>query len=129
MKFVMNPYETYMENSVMTATPLELVTMLYRCAIDSVEEARRCLAAGDISGRVRPINRAFDAVTELSLSLNFSQGGDMARRLADLYAYVSQKIIIGHAEQSDVALAEASRLLGTMLESWQQIASGELCAA
>lgn len=118
-----------MENSVLTATPLELVTMLYKCAIDSVEEARRCLACGDISGRVRPINRAFDAVTELSLSLDFKEGGDMARRLADLYAYVSQKIVIGHAEQSDEALAEASRLLGTMLESWREISAPESCAS
>jgi flagellar protein FliS len=126
---IVNPYETYMENSVLTATPLELVTMLYRCAIDAVEEARRCLAAGDISGRVRPINRAFDAVTELSLSLDFEQGGDMARRLGDLYGYVSQKIILGHANQSDEALSEASRLLSTMLESWQEIATAELAGA
>ena len=129
MKLVTNPYESYVENSVLTATPLELVTMLYRCAIDSVEEARRCMAVGDIAGRVRPINRAFDAVTELNLSLDFTQGGDMARRLADLYAYISQKIIVGHANQSDEALAEASRLLGTMLESWQDIANASLCAA
>ena len=129
MKVVTNPYETYIENSVLTATPLELVTMLYRCAIDSVEEARRCLAAGDISGRVRPINRAFDAVTELSLSLDFEQGGDMARRLGDLYGYVSQKIILGHADQSDEALKEASRLLSTMLESWQEISTSELVGA
>jgi flagellar protein FliS len=125
---VTSPYESYIENSVLTATPLELVAMLYRCAIDSVEEARRCLADGDIAGRVRPINRAFDAVTELTLSLDFKEGGELARQLNDLYAYVSHKIVVGHAEQSDTALEEASRLLGTMLESWKEISAGEACA-
>jgi flagellar secretion chaperone FliS len=120
----MSAYETYMENSILTATPLQLVAMLYRCAIDSVNEARRCLATGDVAGRVRPINRAFDAVTELALSLDFEQGGEMAQRLSDLYAYISQQIILGHAKQSDEALAEAARLLRTMHESWEQIANG-----
>jgi flagellar secretion chaperone FliS len=120
---VTTPYDSYVENSILTATPLQLVSMLYCCAIDSVSEARRCLACGDVSGRVRPINRAFDAVTELSLSLDFEQGGEMAQRLAELYGYISQKIIVGHANQSDDALAEAARLLTTMHESWERLAS------
>lgn len=122
MRFVTSAYDTYVENSILTATPLELVAMLYRCAIDSMNEARRCLADGDVAGRVRPINRAFDAVTELTLSLDFDQGGAMAQQLADLYAYISQKIVVGHATQSDEALAEAGRLLSTMYDAWQQVA-------
>lgn len=122
MEVVTTPYDSYLENSVLTATPLELVAMLYRCAVDSVNEARRCLATGDVAGRVRPINRAYDAVTELTLSLDFENGGEMARNLEDLYAYISQQIIVGHANQSDAALAEAARLLGTMYDSWRQIA-------
>lgn len=116
------PYESYLENSILSATPLELVAMLYRCAIDAVNEARRCLADGDVAGRVRPINRAFDAVTELNLSLDFEHGGEMAQRLGELYAYISQKIIVGHAQQSAEALEEAARLLVTMHDSWEQIA-------
>ena len=127
MNGVINPYETYMDNSVMTATPLELVAMLYRCAISSVEEARRCIATGDITGRVRPVNRAFDAVTELTLSLDFNQGGPVAVQLADLYGYISHKIVVGHINQSDTDFAEASRLLGTLLDSWRTIAAEEVC--
>src|SRR3954447_24854621 len=73
----MNPNDRYLETSVLTATPLELVAMLYRCALESLGEARRCLAQGDITGRVRPVNRAFDAITELSLSLDYEGGGQL----------------------------------------------------
>jgi flagellar protein FliS len=116
-----NPYEHYIENSVLTATPLELVTMLYRCALEGIAEARRCLASGDIAGRVRPVNKAFDAVTELSLSLDHENGGDISRNLSELYGYISHQIVLGHSNQSDERFAEASSLLMTLLESWQQI--------
>ena len=117
----MNPNDRYLETSVLTATPLELVAMLYRCALESLGEARRCLAQGDITGRVRPVNRAFDAITELSLSLDYEGGGQLSTTLGELYGYISHKIILGHTEQSDAHFAEAMRLLLTLLESWQGI--------
>ena len=117
-----SPYEMYMENSVVTATPLQLVAMLYRCAIDALGDARRCLASGDISSRVAPVNRAFDAVNELSLSLDLSSGGEVARNLADLYAYISHLIILGHANQADDKFAEAARLLTTLEGAWEEVA-------
>jgi flagellar secretion chaperone FliS len=116
-----NPYEMYMESSVLTATPLELVAMLYRCAIDGIRDARRCLADGDIAGRVQPVNRAFDAMSELVLSLDLHQGGEISRNLADLYGYISHKIILGHSQQSDAAFQEAEKLLTTLLEGWDQV--------
>jgi len=119
----MNPYEQYMENSVLTATSLELVTMLYRCALEGIADARRCLQAGDIEGRVRPVNRAYDAVTELMLSLDYENGGEISGNLAELYGYITHKIILGHSTQSDECFGEAARLLETLLESWHQLNS------
>lgn len=124
-----NPYEQYMENSVLTATPLELVTMLYRCALDSIAEARQCLRAGDIAGRSKRVTRAFDAVTELLLSLDHEKGGEVSRNLADLYAYIQQQILLGHVNQAEENFAEAERLLSTLLESWTAIARAEREAA
>ena len=116
------PYEMYVENSVLTATPLQLVAMLYRCALDALGDARRCLASGDIPSRVGPVNRAFDAVSELSLSLDVEKGGEVARNLADLYAYISHLIILGHTQQSDDRFAEAARLLSTLSGAWEEVA-------
>jgi flagellar protein FliS len=114
-----------MENSVLTATPLELVSMLYRCALDSVAQCRSCLRTGDIAGRSKPVTRAFDAVTELMLSLDHEQGGEVSRNLADLYAYVQQQILLGHCNQCDENFAEVERLLSTLLDSWVQISQVE----
>ena len=118
----MNPHDQYVESSILTATPLQLVTMLYRCAIDAVAEARRCLASGDIGGRAAPVTKAFDAVTELLLSLDCERGGEMGRHLADLYSYIQHRLLLAHCEQSDDKFAEVGKLLTTMLESWEKIA-------
>ncbi|MEJ7606016.1 MAG: flagellar protein FliS [Bryobacteraceae bacterium] len=52
---VNNPYEQYLEQSVLNASPLELVRMLYRFSLDSIAEARECLSRGDVEGRARPV--------------------------------------------------------------------------
>lgn len=124
-----NPYQMYFESSVLTATPLELVAMLYRCALDNIAEARRCLAEGDVAGRVQPVNRAFDAVAELNLSLDHRKGGDLSRTLAELYGYISHKVVQGHCTQTDEPFAEAAQLLSTLGDSWERIASAERSGA
>ena len=58
-------------------------------------------------------------VTELSLSLNHAAGGDLSKNLAELYAYTQSLLIQANREQSDPPLAEAERLLSTLLEAWQ----------
>ena len=118
-----NPYEQYLENTVLTATPLELVRMLYDCAIEAVGQARSCLAEGDIAGRARPVTRAFDAITELVLSLDHEKGGAISKNLADLYTYMQQRLLLGHCTQADEHYAEVERLLTSMAECWSQIAS------
>ena len=122
------PYQQYIEDSVQTATPLELVTLLYRCALEGIADARYCLRTGDIAGRVKPVNRAYDAVMELSLSLDHETGGEFSRNLSELYGYISSQIILGHSQQSDDRFAEASRLMSTLLEAWEQMATAPAAA-
>ena len=119
----MNPYAQYMETAVLTATPMELVRMLYRCGIESVSDARLCLQNGDVAGRAKPVTKVLDVLTELLLSLDYSSGGPLARNLAELYNYMQNRIIDAHCSQNDAAFAEVSGLLKTLLESWEQIES------
>ena len=82
----MSQYEQYLEGNVLTASPLELVRMLYRFVIDNVREASRCTQTGDIEGRGRAVNRATGGILELMTSLNHQQGGELSARLANSMA-------------------------------------------
>ena len=111
-------YQSQLDEDVLSATPLKFVHLLYRGALDSIAAARRYLRQRDIRARSRAISKAMGIVTELSLSLDQQQGGELSRNLADLYGYVQTLLIKANTEQSDPPLEEAERLLGTLGEAW-----------
>ena len=111
-------YQSYFESEIRETSPLKLVEMLYRGALDAIAAARRCMRTGDIRGRSQAINKAMAIVTELSVSLNTAAGGELGRNLADLYAYVEKRLIQANFEQRDQPLAEVESLLSTLLEGW-----------
>lgn len=126
-----NGCQTYLENEILSASPLRLVQMLYAAALDSIWSARRYVQAGDIRARSRAITKAMRIVMELSRSLNREAGGDLSRNLANVYGYVLRLLIDANVKQSERPLAEAERLLSTLADAWiqcappQAIASGE----
>ena len=113
-----NRYQDHLEDEILTANPVQLIQLLYRGALDSITSARRYLKLGDIRARSRAISKAMAIVTELSLSLDHTTGGDLSKNLAELYAYAEKLLIEANVEQSDPPVAEAERLLSTLLEGW-----------
>jgi flagellar protein FliS len=118
-------YENYLEQEVMTADPLTLVRLLYRGALDAIAGARRRLESGDIGGRSREVTKALAIVAELARSLDHQRGGEVSRALAELYDYVERLLIGANAQQTEAPLAEAERIMATLLEAWQGCAASE----
>lgn len=114
-----NRYQNYNEEEILTAGPIRLIQLLYRGALDSITSARRYLKLGDIRARSGAISKAMTIVTELSLSLDHTAGGELSKNLAELYAYTQTLLIQANVRQSDPPLEEAERLLSTLLDGWQ----------
>jgi flagellar protein FliS len=113
--------DNYRDTEVLNADPVRLVSILYRAAVDAVRAARRHLAAGAIRDRSRQITKAYSIVHELLRSLDSRNGGDIARSLGPLYAYISTRLLEANATQSDAPLADVERLLITLLEAWSEV--------
>ena len=113
--------ESYLESRIMSADPLELVNLLYQGALDSVHDARRFLAEGDIPARSKAIVKVTDILTELEASLNHQAGGSISRRLAELYQYMRLRLLEANIRRDDAILAEIQSLLATMAEAWRGI--------
>jgi flagellar protein FliS len=111
----------YVESTVLSADPLELVRLLYGGALEAVRDARRRLAAGEVAARSAAITKAMAIVAELSGSLNRDEGGEISRNLAELYDYVLRKLQDANLRQADEPLAEALELLSTLSEAWQGV--------
>lgn len=114
----------YLEARVLSASPVELVRILYGSAQRAVREARRHLAAGDVASRSREISQAVRILVELSTALDREKGGELARQLIELYDYLQRRLIDANIRQEDAPLAEVELLLATVSEAWDTVAGG-----
>jgi flagellar protein FliS len=120
-----NGHEVYLQNEVLSASPLKLIQIMYSAALDSIAAARRSLRVGDIFARSRAITKAMRIVRELSRCLNREAGGELSRNLANVYAYVIQLLIESNIRQIEAPLLEAEQLLSTLAEAWTACAPAE----
>jgi flagellar protein FliS len=120
-----NIRDSYLENRILGASPLELVAILYQEASKSVREAIRQLETGDIRARSRAVTRAQLILMELVNSLDLEAGGFIARNLAELYDYMQRRLTEANAAQSRAQLEEVARLLGILEEGWKHCAAAD----
>jgi flagellar protein FliS len=111
---------SYEDNRILSASPMELVRILYTAAARAVQDARESLRTGAIGARSRDISRAQLILLELSTAVDPSKGQEISERLLALYEYMMGRLAEANADQKDAPLAEVSTLLGTLQEAWSQ---------
>ena len=116
-----NGHDAYVETRILSATPMELVRLLYQGCVLAVRDARHHLAEGRIAERSRAITQACEILMELNSALDHKRGGEIAGRLAQLYDYMLRRLLQANSEQSEAPLAEVLGLLGTLGEAWESL--------
>jgi flagellar protein FliS len=113
----------YLESRILSASPLELINILYEHAILEVQEARLRLVEGDVAGRSRSISKTIGIISELESSLDYESGGEIAANLARLYQYMRDRLTAGNLQRSDSALAEVGSLLESLGDAWRTVSA------
>ncbi len=111
--------QTYLENEILQADPLELVRILYRAALEAVGKARGHVRNNEIRERSRQITKASEIINELTLSVNRERGGEIAANLVELYDYMQRLLVEANFHQTEAQLVEMEALLSTLLEAWE----------
>jgi flagellar protein FliS len=119
----------YLEQEILSASPLELVHILYQAAIGELRDARRNMALRDIPAKCGNINNASKYIGELLCSLDLDAGGDIAARLKGLYEYMLSRLLFANFKNQDEPLAEIISLLSNLDEAWKQLAEQRLDTA
>src|SRR5436309_2788035 len=112
---------TYLEERILTASPLELIQILYDAAGDRVRAARLYLKEGDALARSRAVSKAQDILTELTLALNSKEGKDSSATFSAIYDYLRKRLFEAHLHQSDAILAEVEATLAAMAQNWRGV--------
>ena len=111
-----------LETGVVAASPHQLIIMLYEGAELAVRMAIRHMNDGDLAKKSAAITKASTIILEgLRSSLDPKQGGDIALRLDDLYAYMNQRLMLAHIKNETAPLEEVLGLLRELHDAWLQI--------
>jgi flagellar protein FliS len=111
----------YREVAIKTASPLQLIVMLYDAAICCIQEAREQMDRKDIAGRSRSINKCISIISELQSCLNLKAGGEIAGSLDRLYDYMKRRIFSANVDQSSQPLTEVETLLDNLRSAWVEL--------
>src|SRR5437763_16087006 len=85
----------YQEPSITTASPEQLVVMMYEGAILSLKQAATQIEAKDLMGKRHSINRATATVQHLQGTLHRERGGNITADLDRIYTHALGKILEG----------------------------------
>src|SRR4051812_32365196 len=84
--------DRYLAEKVNTASPAELIGMLYDAGVVAMQAGQAAVEAGQVSDAHRHLIRAQNIVVELRCSLN-AEAGEIARNLHDLYEFVGRRLV------------------------------------
>jgi flagellar protein FliS len=112
---------TYFEQKILHASPVELTRMVYQRAITSVRQAQEHMRHNRVAERARAVTRAYAAIGELISALRPELAPELAGRLQSLYLYTQRRLLAANQEQTDAPLAEALTVLLTLAEAWADV--------
>ena len=112
-------YHQYKQQAVLTASRGKVLILLYEAAVQNVKKATLCLEKKDLNGKSTHILKTHDILNELTNSLDFDAGGDIARNLERLYNFMVEQLIQANLQNSKEALQMVLKLLETLLSGWR----------
>jgi flagellar protein FliS len=110
----------YKKTSVETASKEQILLMLYQAAIKNCKKAMEAIEQNNISKKGEYIGKMQDIVVELSNSLDFEVGGDVAKELASLYDYILYSSTQANIKLDKQPLEGCLKVLNTLYEGWTE---------
>lgn len=108
----------YLRNSVLTASPEQLLLMLYDGAIRFTRQGLQGLEQSNWEQAFTGFSRAQKIVLELLNSLNYDADRTLCTRMAGLYNYIYRHLVLACADRSVSAAQEALKILEYQRETW-----------
>ncbi len=115
-----NLKQEYLKQSVMTASPAELIVMLFDACIKNVKLAKICLEdSNDYSGVNTHFINAQEIIMELINCLDTSI--ELSSQLLDIYDFLIRSIREMNIKKDIKLLPDVLDILYSMRDTWQNI--------
>lgn len=116
----MNLKQEYLKQSVLTASPAELIVMLFDSCIKNLKRAEICLTDNhDISGANTYFITSQEILMELISSLD--SGVELSSQLLNIYDFLLHAIRNMNIKKDLTQLPDILEILTSMRDTWQTI--------
>jgi flagellar protein FliS len=115
----MSKLNAYRQTAVTTASKEQVLIMLYEGAIKHLKKASESCHKKDLAAKGVAVGKAHDIIMELSNSLDFSVGGDIAKNLERLYMFMTDQITQGNMNNDASKFDQTRGMLENLLEGWK----------
>jgi flagellar protein FliS len=115
-----------LQSAAMSASPHQLITMLFAGAKTAITMARHHMANKEIAAKGNAISKAINIIDNgLKASLDAEAGGkagaELVANLSALYDYINQRLMYANLRNDPALLDEADRLLDNISSAWREI--------
>jgi flagellar protein FliS len=114
-------HNAYRESAVLTATPEQLVVMLYDGAHRFLRQSAIAMRDGRVALAGEKLRRAEAIIDELLATLDMSVG-EVAERLQALYVFFKEHLSSARLEQDASKVEDVARFMGELRSAWAGIA-------
>lgn len=114
-----NPYNEYLRNKIMTATPGELTLMLYEGAVKFGNISIKAIEDGDMEQAHTNIVKVQNIIDEFRRTLDFKY--PVAQDFENVYKYLSQRLIEANVHKDKEIMEEVVKHLRSMRDNWKEV--------
>jgi len=120
-----NPYNQYKETQITTANQGKLIVMLYDGAIKFLNIAVENMNPKTYDIVNSNIIKTQDIITELLISLNMKDGGEISKSLFSLYMFFKKQLLEANIKKDPEVIKNVIKMLKELRDAWDKISSTE----
>ncbi|MCA1924120.1 flagellar export chaperone FliS [Buttiauxella noackiae] len=110
------------ESAVMSASPHQLIVLLFDGALSALVRARLFMQQGELAAKGEALSKAINIIDNgLKAGLDNEKGGEIAANLSSLYDYMIRRLMLANLRNDVEAIEEVEGLLTNIADAWKQI--------
>ncbi|RXZ01856.1 flagellar export chaperone FliS [Fictibacillus sp. S7] len=114
-----NPYQSYQNNSVQTASPGELTLMLYNGCLKFIQLSKQAIQHKNIQEKNTNCLKAQKIIQELMVTLNMDSS--VSGILLPMYDYLNRRLIEANIQSNLEILDEVEGLVKELRDTWKEV--------
>lgn len=115
---ISNPYQSYQQNSVNTASAGDLTLMLYNGCLKFLNLAKKAMEDKDITNKNKNIQKTQNIINELMVTLNMDI--PISQDLMSIYEYMNRQLIKANIQNRIAIIEEVESLVTEFRDTWKE---------